>query len=264
MLARAMEGQTMKRIILAAAFIALLGSTGVSWSADVQKGWNAYESGDYAAALREWKPLAQQGDEYAQYSLGVMYAKGQGVPQDDKIAVKWYQLAAEQGHAPAQHNLSVMYYGGNGVPQDYKIAVKWLKLAAEQGITIAQNNLGWMYQIGQGVPQNYKTAVKWYQLAAEQGNVDAQSNLGMMYAKGQGVAQDFKTAVKWWKLAAEQGNAEAMKGTIEFYNACFTGKRKVRSGSQAALFCPSVSNCYVFLIMRKFNSFFIITTPIII
>jgi len=40
----------------------LLGSAGVSWSADYQKGYAAYQSGDYATALREWEPLAEQGD----------------------------------------------------------------------------------------------------------------------------------------------------------------------------------------------------------
>ena len=50
----------------------LLGSAGVSWSADFQKGLTAYDSGDYATARREWKPFAEQGDVSAQYSLGVM------------------------------------------------------------------------------------------------------------------------------------------------------------------------------------------------
>ena len=40
----------------------LLGSVGVSAGADFQKGLTAYEIGDYATALREWKPLAEQGD----------------------------------------------------------------------------------------------------------------------------------------------------------------------------------------------------------
>ncbi len=78
-------------------FAVLLFSAGVSWSADYQKGFAAYQSGDYATALREWTPLAEQGVAAAQYNLGVMYRKGQGVPQDDKTAVKWYRLAAKQG-----------------------------------------------------------------------------------------------------------------------------------------------------------------------
>ena len=36
----------------------LLGSVGVSESADFQKGLNAARNGDFATALREWKPLA--------------------------------------------------------------------------------------------------------------------------------------------------------------------------------------------------------------
>ncbi|MDP7228236.1 MAG: sel1 repeat family protein, partial [Alphaproteobacteria bacterium] len=64
----------------------LLGSVGEGWSADFQKGLTAAQSGDYATALREWKPLAEQGYARAQYGLGYMYEKGRGVPQDDKTA----------------------------------------------------------------------------------------------------------------------------------------------------------------------------------
>ena len=74
----------------------LLGSTGESWSQNFQKGLSAYNSGDYATALREWIPLAIQGNAFAQNNLGVMYANGEGVPQDYKTAVKLYRLAAEQ------------------------------------------------------------------------------------------------------------------------------------------------------------------------
>ena len=119
----------------------LLGSAGVSESADFQKGLDAARSGDFATALREWKPLAEQGDAVAQYALGVMYRKGDGVPQNDKTAVKWYTLAAEQGDAFAQYNLGSMYKKGKGVPRDYKTAVKWYTLAAEQGRASAQEIL---------------------------------------------------------------------------------------------------------------------------
>ena len=84
----------------------LLGSAGVSWGADFQKGLAAAQSGDYATALREWQPLAEQGYADAQYNLGWMYDNGQGVPQNDKTAVKWYRLAAEQGHTLAQKKLN--------------------------------------------------------------------------------------------------------------------------------------------------------------
>ena len=111
----------------------LLGSAGVSWSAGFQKGVAAYESGDYATALREWTPLAEQGNAVAQYNLGVMYGDGTGVPQNHKAAVKWYRLAAEQGYADAQGNLGAMYAFGKGVLKDYVYAHMWGNIAAMNG-----------------------------------------------------------------------------------------------------------------------------------
>jgi TPR repeat protein len=119
----------------------LLGSAGMSWSADFQKGLTAAQSGDYATALREWKPFAEGGYADAQFNLGVMYAEGQGVSQDYKTAVKWYRLAAGQGFPDAQYNLGGMYREGKGVPQDDKTAMKWYRLAAEQRFPDAQYNL---------------------------------------------------------------------------------------------------------------------------
>ena len=98
----------------------LLGSAGMSWSADFDKGLAAAQSGDYATALREWKPLAEQGNAVVQFYLGWMYNNGRGVPQDYETAVKWFTLAAEQGNASAQSNLGWMYDNGRGVSQDHK------------------------------------------------------------------------------------------------------------------------------------------------
>jgi Sel1 repeat len=84
----------------------------------------AYNRGDYATALRLIKPLATQGNAYAQNNLGFMYHEGHGVAKDYKEAVKWYRLAAEQGNADAQTNLGGAYQNGFGVPKDYGEAVK--------------------------------------------------------------------------------------------------------------------------------------------
>ena len=150
----------------------LLGSVGVSSSADFSKGASAYKSGDYATALREWTPLAKQGHANAQYFLGWMYDEGQGVPQDDKTAVKWWKLAAEQGFAIAQYNLGLVYRKGQGVPQDEKTAVKWYRLAAEQGFARAQFMLGVMYGRGKGVIQDWVYAHMWGNLGASNGDED--------------------------------------------------------------------------------------------
>jgi TPR repeat protein len=91
-----------------------------------------------------------------------------------------------QEHAIVQYNLGVMYDHGEGVPQNDESAVKWYTLAAEQGYALAQGNLGFMYEKGYGVPQNDESAVKWYTLAAVQGDAKAQYNLCVMYAQRRG------------------------------------------------------------------------------
>ena len=83
--------------IICLAVALLLGSAGVSWSQDFQKGWIAYQSSDYATALREWKPLAKQGDAFDHYNLGYMYGKGQGVLKDYVRAHMWFNIAAISG-----------------------------------------------------------------------------------------------------------------------------------------------------------------------
>ena len=101
--------------------------------ADSDDGLAAYLRGDYATALKEWRPLAEQGHANAQTNLGVMYNLGQGVPQDYNEAVRWYRLAAAQGYAYAQSLMGQMYDLGLGVPQDDVQAHMWLNLAAAQG-----------------------------------------------------------------------------------------------------------------------------------
>ncbi len=171
--------------------------------AGLKEGAAAYIRGYYATAIREWRPLAEQGNAKAQFYLGVMYDKGQGVPQDYARAAKWYSKAAEQGLAQAQLYLGFMYQRP-GVPPDDAEAVKWYRKAAEQGVADAQYNLGVMYDNGQGVPQDDAEAVKWYRKAAEQGVADAQYNLGVMYGNGQGVPEDYAQAHMWLNLAASR------------------------------------------------------------
>ena len=92
----------MRRLILTVSLILVLAAP--AWAGFLE-GVAAYERGDYAMALREFRPLAEQGYAGAQNNLGLMYARGRGVPQDYAAAVKWYRKAAEQGYVEAQHNL---------------------------------------------------------------------------------------------------------------------------------------------------------------
>ena len=116
----------MNRFLRAAVFsiaVALSGSMVAAQYFD--KGMAAAQAGDYATALKEWQPLADQGNVSAQNNLGVMYQSGKGVLKDEAEAVRWYRLAAEQGYASAQVNLGKMYEFGQGVLKDEAEAVRW-------------------------------------------------------------------------------------------------------------------------------------------
>ncbi|MFY9853889.1 MAG: tetratricopeptide repeat protein [Terracidiphilus sp.] len=148
---------------------------------------------------------AARGDAAAQCGLGLIYAEGQGVPQDDTKATFWVRKAAEQGDANAQYRLAGLYYNGQGVPQDDTQAVFWYRKGVEQDDTEAQDALGDMYDSGRGVSRDYAEAALWYRKAAEQGDADAQESLGNLYYKGQGVPQDDAQAATWFRKAAERG-----------------------------------------------------------
>lgn len=176
---------------------------------ELSKAYTAYEQKDYATALKYLRPLAQQGNAQAQYSLGVMCQNGQGVSKDLKQAVSWYRKSAIQGDATAQYNLGYMYNLGSGVGKDEKQAYIWYRKAALQGEPMAENNLGVAYESGLGVARDYTQALKWYKKSAAQGVAFAQRNLGVMYDMGQGVAKNQKLAQSWYRQAADNGDAVA-------------------------------------------------------
>lgn len=123
----------------------------------------------HAGEVDDVRALAEQGDAQAQFNLGVMYAKGDGVAQDHVEAVEWYRRAAEQGDASGQSSLGYKYDKGLGMLQDHAEAVKWYRRAAEQGDAEAQFYLGLKYLSGEGVPKDYVRAHMWSNLAAAQG-----------------------------------------------------------------------------------------------
>lgn len=194
-----------KSVVVAAL---LMAASRGALAADFHEGLAAHKRGDYEAALREWRPLAAQGDPEAQYRLARMYYHGEGV-RDDAEAAKWYRLSAEQGHAKAQNNLALMYEEGRGVERDEAEAARWYRRAAEQGLVTAQGNLARLYDQGRGVERDVAEAARWYRLAAERGHAKSQYRLGVMYEEGTGVPSDLGKAAKWYRRAAKEGHGPA-------------------------------------------------------
>lgn len=160
----------MRLLVSAVVFCLAFLVTGPVVAQDSGRALEAYNRGDYTTALREWTPLADQGNADAQFNLGRIYENGRGVAQDYTAAVTWYRRAAEQGHERAQFNLGSMYHFSPGVTQDYAAAATWYRKSAEQGHEGAQLMLGSMYNKGWGVRQDDMLALMWFELAASQGS----------------------------------------------------------------------------------------------
>ena len=158
------------RVCLAAMSL-LLAAT--AWSGDYETGFEAYEVGEYATALAEWQPLAEEGDANSQYGLGLLYGNGFGVEMNDALALRWYGLAAQQGHAGAQCNLGVIHMNGWGVPMNEIVASRMYLMAAEQGVTEAQIALGVIYAADYSPLYNKEEAYKWFSIADRLGDLNA-------------------------------------------------------------------------------------------
>ena len=90
------------RALASAAVAALIVLSAPAAAQSVEAGVQAWQSGNYEDAIRQWRPLADRGDQDAQFNLGHAYRLGRGVPQNMNLAEQWYERAARAGHVEAQ------------------------------------------------------------------------------------------------------------------------------------------------------------------
>ncbi|HYB08919.1 MAG TPA: tetratricopeptide repeat-containing serine protease family protein [Alphaproteobacteria bacterium] len=220
--------------------------------AGLREGVDAWNRHDYAAALKEFLPLADQGNAEAQAYVGAAYLRGQGgladpvraidylrrsaeqgnaageselasaylvgrgVPRDNAEAAKWFRRAAEQDDPSAETAYAQLLLNGVGVPKDAAEGLNWLKKAATQGNASAEFFLGRTYFNGDDVPKDAAEGVRWLERSAAHNNADAQELLGLAYYAGTGAEQNYQRAIEWFRKAAEAGRARSqfMLGTL--------------------------------------------------
>lgn len=146
---------------------------------ELSDGIKAYEAGRYTQAVQLLSPLATQSNSQAQFRVGMMHYHGQGVPEDEKVAVYWLKKAAGQGHTDAMFELGNAYLLGN--------------------------------QAAKLVPDPDREAALWYFQAASTGHADAQYHLGLLFLAGKGVIESRKEAMGWFRKAAALGHPEAKR-----------------------------------------------------
>lgn len=144
--------------------------------ADVRAGIEAWRAGNYEAAVREWRPLADAGDGDAQFNMGQAYKLGRGVPVDLVQAQGWYERAARQGHAQAETNLGLLLFQNN----QRERAMPWIRRAAERGDPRAQYVLGTAHFNGDLAARDWPRAYALMRRAADQGLPAARTSLTEM------------------------------------------------------------------------------------
>ena len=160
-------------------------------------------------AIKHFSNAADQGNQFAQYTLGKIYLKGNEVPKDIEKALSFLNASANQGNQFAQYTLGKLYLDGTEVPKDIEKALSFLNASANQENQFAQYALGKLYLDGTEVPKDIEKALSFLNASADQENQFAQYTLGKLYYYGRDVPKDVAKAVKYFEAAAEQGNPYA-------------------------------------------------------
>ncbi|MBH1993044.1 MAG: SPOR domain-containing protein [Sphingomonadaceae bacterium] len=144
--------------------------------ADVKTGVDAWQQGDYAKAIGEWRPLAQAGDPDAQFNLGQAYKLGRGVQPDLNAAMDWYRKAAAQGHLRAEDNLGLLMFQQG----DRAGAMPYLQRASMRGEPRAQYIVGTALFNGDLIGKDWVRAYGLMTRASASGLEQASTSLEQM------------------------------------------------------------------------------------
>ncbi|MBE1526549.1 cell division septation protein DedD [Sphingopyxis sp. OAS728] len=144
--------------------------------ADVKDGVDAWQAGNYQAAVAEWRPLALAGDADAQFNLGQAYKLGRGVPADLAQAEAWYRRAAKQGHLQAEDNLGLVLFTANRRQE----AMPFIINSAARGEPRAQYVLGTAHFNGDLAAEDWPRAYALTKRASDAGLDIASARLAQL------------------------------------------------------------------------------------
>ena len=172
----------------------------------VQEGCHECADLNGGEAAKWFHKAAGQGHADAQYSLGILLARGAGMPSNKTVAAEWFHKAAEQGHAKAQYILAAMYDHGQGVPQDAAKAGRWLDKAIDQ-------TRGGVKDTEEFYTRGALEAIKRFYIARTEGDGEARYvlALGKIYA----------AEGKEFHKAAKQGAVEAQQRALYAYSNAY-------------------------------------------
>jgi len=166
------------------------------------------EEDQLEAAVEYLEKGSSEGDERCDYQLALLMLSGK-IDGDSESAIRLLHRAANAGLPGAQFDLGLLYEKGEGVRRDPAEAAGWYRKAAEAGLPTAQTNLGLLYSVGRGVEKDPESAVDWFRKAAKGGDPMGQAALGAASFHGAGTEKDVVEGYVWTALAARQGDKGA-------------------------------------------------------
>ena len=178
---------------------------------------------NYPIAMKAYKKAARQkdaqgnevgylGNHLAAYNIGVMYLQGQGVPQSNNEAYRWFKIANEayqekrSNHVffPAAVQMARALQSGVGVARDDKAAVKMWRAAADERCPDAMTGYAKMVMVGRGTIQNPTVAYSYLNSAANKWNLEAIELLANHTARGNmlNMEPNLSESAKWYIILA--------------------------------------------------------------
>jgi TPR repeat protein len=202
-----------------------------------RSGAQALKQGEKAKALTSLQYAAENGHPLAQWKLGQMYAKGDGVPRDDVRAFNYYSRIASshvddrpdspQSRVVSSALVALGHYYLDGIPnsairRDPGRAWEMFHYAATYfADPNAQYDLARLYLAGTGATRDPRQAVRWLSLAANKGQHQAQALLGAMLFKGEHVRRQASRGLMWLMLARDSALGSDDAWITELYDSAF-------------------------------------------
>lgn len=200
--------------------------------------YDLIDNGNYALAMKRFKILAEgSANKDAQFAIGLMYQKGQGIAVDYREAARWYTFAASQQHSGAQNNLYILYINGLGkLKKNSNLAMKWLKKSSDKGSSYAQANLAKHYADGEYVEKDVYIAFDLARKSALHNNPYGRNLLATFYMKGIGVKKNLSKAFSLFYDTANnknKNNINHQTAQVRIANMYLSGQGVVQSYKNA-------------------------------
>ena len=178
----------------------------------VEAAVKVYRQGKFKQAMKMFEPLAKRSSARAQFYMGLMYGRGEGVLKDPKKSAEWMFKSAKRNYSFAQFLVGNFYRTGTGgVAKNDKQAVYWYQKSAKQGHRAALHYLGLANYYGRGVLKDEQRGLDFIRQAGLKGNREAQYFLGVAYCTGEAVILSKRQCAIWIKRAYEAGHPRASR-----------------------------------------------------